>query len=102
MKRFEVTFDCPEYLDGEYGYFFITAVRTGRKWREVKRTPTEYAGEIHGVDAKIVSIEWIGVRSKEKFGNDYFRVARVYLEANDGRGVYKYATIDTSNGFTIR
>jgi hypothetical protein len=66
------------------------------------RAFTKRALKDRGVDAKIVSIEWIGVRSKEKFGNDYFRVARVYLEANDGRGVYKYATIDTSNGFTIR
>lgn len=49
MKRFEVKFDCPQEFDGEYGYFFITAVRTGRKWREVKRTPTEFAGEIHEV-----------------------------------------------------
>jgi hypothetical protein len=66
------------------------------------RAFTKRALKDRGVDAKIVSIEWIGVRSKEKFGNDYFRVARVYLEANDGRGVYKYATLDTSNGFTIR
>jgi hypothetical protein len=49
MKRFEVTFDCPEEFDGEYGYFFITAVRTGRRWREIKKTPTEYASEIMDV-----------------------------------------------------
>lgn len=45
MKRFEVTFTCPEEFDGEYGYFVITAVRTGRRWKAVRRSETEYAGE---------------------------------------------------------
>ncbi len=38
MKRFEVTFTCPEE-------FVITAVRTGRRWKAVRRSETEYAGE---------------------------------------------------------
>jgi hypothetical protein len=45
MKRFEVKFECPEEFDGEYGYFVITAVRTGRKWKATTKSDTETAGE---------------------------------------------------------
>lgn len=43
--KFKVTFTCPEEFDGEMGYFVITALRTGRKWRATTPSDTETAGE---------------------------------------------------------
>lgn len=45
MQRFKVTMDCPEEFDGEYGYFVIEAIRTGRKWRAATKSDVETAGE---------------------------------------------------------
>ena len=59
---------------------------------------TERALKDRGIkNAKIISIEWIGKRTAvtRRLGRceykEYFRV-----------GVYKYATLDSNNGFCIR
>jgi len=55
----------------------------------------------------IISAEWIGKRSSvtRRLGRceykEYFRVARVVIEAPDGRRVAKFATLDSNNGFRI-
>lgn len=64
------------------------------------RNFTERALRDRNLGAEIESIEWIGQRSKEKFGPLHFRVARVVLKLNDRR-VAKTATLDSSNGFRI-
>jgi len=72
------------------------------------RAFTKRALKDAGSNAPILKIEWIGQRSEvtRRLGRceykEYFRVARVVLQANDGRSVYKYATLDSNNGFSIR
>lgn len=70
---------------------------------------TERALKDNGIkNAKIISIEWLGKRTAvtRRLGRcewtEYSRTARVYIQANDGRGVYKHATLDSNNGFCIR
>jgi hypothetical protein len=55
----------------------------------------------NNIRGEIISAEWIGKRSKAKFGSTEFRVARVVIEAHDGRRVAKFATLDTTNAFRI-
>ena len=69
---------------------------------------TERALRDNKLDAKIESIEWLGKRCAitRRLGRceykEYFRIARVTLIGNDGRRVYKSATIDSNNGFEIK
>jgi hypothetical protein len=66
------------------------------------RAFTKRALRDNNIAAEIESIEWVGKRSKPKFGNIEFRVARVILKASDGRRVFKSASIDTTNAFEIK
>jgi hypothetical protein len=66
------------------------------------RAFTKRALRDNALDAEIESIEWIGKRSKPKFGNIEFRVARVVLKAADGRRFAKLATLETDNAFQIK
>ena len=68
------------------------------------RAFTKRALRDNALDAKIESIEWIGKRSKYKFGHDgvEFRTARVVLKSEDGRRFAKFATLETDNAFEIK
>ena len=66
------------------------------------REQTNRALKDQNIKAEIKSIEWLGQRCKEKFGNAHFRVARVILETENKQVMRKLATIDTTGYFSIK
>lgn len=58
--------------------------------------------EDKGISAEVLDVEWLGVRTRARHGDEYFRCAKVALETPAGYLLWKYATIDTAGGFMIR
>jgi hypothetical protein len=64
------------------------------------RTLTQKALLEQNINASVDSIEWLGVRCKDRFGGLFSRTARVILSVDSNR-VHKVATIWNDGSYRI-
>lgn len=79
----------------------------------MKLTLARFKRDLHsalkskGLEAEVVSVKWIGQRSKEQFGTffrpaGYFRYGHAVVRTKQGRTVIISGTIDTNGGYRFK